>query len=199
MTIYLISCTSTRNTLKYIFTNLISVLLFIIIYPKVFSHIFSGYRGTEAFHNLTATTLGERFCLFLWYNQQTPVLLASDNYCILIFSTLYFKKINTLPTNREWYKIKHINSKAVFSDQHFHTTKSIWTFLIVFTIIFPLIIISKTAAFIQFRYISPLYPLISIIASFLILKISQKYVFKNIFLPILHGNNLHRNKLQLWR
>lgn len=181
MIIYLNHNNPVRDTYKYIATNLISFILFILIYPAARTHIFSGQRGTEAFQNLTTTTFWDRLSLF--YNIINGHMFCSLLTIIAFFFLLFYIIKKTVHYEKTNYGLTLSISVPSFSFPivFFISQKTYGLLLILFTGIPSLFLIIKTAAYINFRYISPLYPLIAIVTAFVIFKISQKNIFLKIF------------------
>lgn len=173
MTAYLYKNNSYKNTLSYIAINISAVIIFILVYPDSLIHIF---RGTEGFPNLTSVSLWGRLSAFyeiinkhLFCSFLGMYILCISGY--LIIQSLYRKRSKNI--QRSFC----LTSYRLFSSQFLQTKTSHVILLLAFTTIPSLFIIIKVAAYIEFRYISSLYPSIYILFSYFIFAFSKKHTF----------------------
>lgn len=174
---YLPTNSSNSNTIKYIISNIASIILFILIYPAVYHDIFSGYRGIEAFHNFATTTFLDRLCLF--YD-----IINRHMFCSLLTIAIFsFSLFYILKKTVHYQKVEHGITLNIsipsfcFPINIFLPKKAYGLLFLVFIFTASLTIIIKTAAYTTFRYISPLCPLLSIITSFIFFRMAQKNIF----------------------
>ena len=173
MTIYLYINTTNRNTIKYAAINILALIAFILIYPDCFVHIFSGYRGTEAFQNLATAPFGERLVSF--YKLINKYLFCSFLGTYILCTLGYLSIQNLKSKNGE--NIPSLETCKQISIQ-FLKAKNLHSILLLAIVIFPsLFIIIKIAAYRDFRYISALSPAIYILFSYFLFTTSTKYFF----------------------
>lgn len=168
---------NTKYIIKYDIVNILAVIMLPILYPASLSHIFSGYRGVEAFQNIVSTPFLSRLDSF--YKIIDKHLFSKMISYFIIFCIIYlFIKLA--------YIIKIKGYSALPSTLHknlsiFISTKTVQiTILLCAISICPFLLLSKIAAFIDFRYISPLYPVFAIITSILIITFYEKHIFTKI-------------------
>ena len=173
MTIYLYINTTNRNTIKYSAINILALITFILIYPDCFAHIFSGYRGTEAFQNLATTPFWERLVSF--YKLINKYLFCSflGTY---ILCTLGYLAIQNLKS-KNGKKTFSLTACKQFLMQFLKIKNSYSILLLLIVAISSLLIIIKIAAYRELRYISALFPVIYIIFSYVFFITSTNHLF----------------------
>lgn len=145
---YIISCVAAAVTTQYIF-------------EYSFNHIFVGYRGVEAIRNAKSSNLFERMSI-MWDYIDTQIFGGCFIGIILILITalivaiLKHKKDNSMPDKNDVEEI-----------QVEKESKWIRCSLII-TVVVTFAFISKTAAFLEARYLFGVYPLIILAVIFVI-------------------------------
>lgn len=162
---------------KYTITSITSLLLAFICYPAIFLHIFLGFRGVEAFQNFTATSFLER--LHLFYEVLNKHLFCSVLSIIIFLLCIFYiaSKTTTIQKNQYGLSLTITPPRFTFPISFYLSPQSYNLSLIVCVAICSLMTISKVAAYVEFRYIAPLYPLFTIITAHILFKIANKNIF----------------------
>lgn len=176
MTIFLYTHSSYQHAIKYAAINILSLIIFILIYPASLFHIFSGYRGTEAFQNLAMTPFGDRLESF--YQIINKQLFCSLLTFYIIFFVCYF----VIRFLRQRKNKKAPMSARLAADKELVTeileTKNFHFILLLLCISIPsFLVIAKISAYTSFRYISALYPIFYILTSLFIFRVAHSSVF----------------------
>lgn len=152
---YLISCVAAAVTTQYIF-------------EASFNHIFVGYRGVEAIHNAKYANLFERI-LVMWNYVDKHIyggcfiFIALLLLCCCVLAWIKTKKRKTVK------KVSNV-------DELYKRKVLIWIQMaLAFTTVVSFVIICKTAAFLEARYLFMLYPFIVLIVFIIIDWIAKCY------------------------
>lgn len=184
MTMFLYTKTPYINTIKYIIINILSLSLSIVLYPASLFHIFSGYRGTEVFHNLAMTPFWDRLVSFyqIINKQLFCSLFTIYIFCTFCYLMIYF--IQQKKNKNEQKSTLLLRGKALVKS--FFEIKNLHLILLLaFTSILSFLIIAKIAVYTNFRYISALYPPFCILISIFIFITSSKSAFLKLLSTIL--------------
>lgn len=164
-----------QKKLKYLFSYVtimfLSLFLSVLFYPSILTHIFSGYRGTEAVSSFatstnTVSTLLSNF--FAYYDILNQSIFSNTlSYLLVIIGILLgvilVKNILTTPKKNRW----HTNENADIAKEK--VDKSVFMLLMFFVIssLMYVFIIAQVAPYKADRYVSPIFPLIILIFVFL--------------------------------
>ena len=186
-----------KDSLKikyYIISGLVSFFISIVIFPSLLGQIFyTSHRGKEAFKNLFESNFMERLLEFYstrdGFNYSTGssffILILLLLFIICIFKNYLEVKTNiinnkTLILNLNQRKnpiIKITHLSQIIIDNKF------LCWIVIYSVfIFPILIITKIAPFLDMRYIAPQFPIFTIIMTglfsliFNFLKINKKAV-----------------------
>lgn len=184
MTIFLYIKMPRINTIKYITINILSLSLSIFIYPASLFHIFSGYRGTEAFYNLAMTPFWDRLVSFyqIINKQLFCSLFTIYIFCVFCYFIIDFIQQKKSKNEQKYTFLMRGKTlvKSFFEIKNLHLI-----LLLTFTSILSLLIIAKIAVYTNFRYISALYPIFCILISIYIFTTSSKSIYLKLLSAIL--------------
>ena len=162
----------------YLLSGIISFLVSIIIFPYLIKHIFfGGYRGKEAINNLFESNFIERLKIFYsdsdCFNSIGFAYTTGSNFFILILLILFFiciiKKYLKIEVHvtRDQSVYLHFSKKIISINSIFSSIKidnRVLCWLIIGSVfIFPILLVTKIAPFLDMRYITPQFPIFTII------------------------------------
>lgn len=176
MTVFLFAKHSYKATIKYVVGNIAALILFVCVYPASLFHIFSGGRGTEAFHNLAETPFWDRLGFFYRITSKQLFCSCLTIYILCIFCYLTIRFIQQRKdTNGE--KSTCLTAGRMLLAKAAETKNFYFTLLLVFISISSFLIIAKIAAYTNFRYIAALFPIFCILTSLFIFTAASKSTF----------------------
>ncbi len=139
---------SFKKILPYIITMAISAVVYFIIWPTCFSHIFASGRGEEAFNNVTTSSLGWTLSRYRdIIKQNVGNAFYNIGLWALILSIIYYCYDKSFKN-----KSYALNTDAMIN-----------VFLALSGGIY-LLLVSKVAPYQTDRYISPVFPVVYILA-----------------------------------
>ncbi len=159
-----------EKLLKYIMSIFIAIILCIIIFPPLISHLLFSSRGREAIYNIEyIKNLGTNLVEHL-------TLITTDTFNLNIF---YYTIVILLLTILYFYKKNKKKEKIIFLGD------SNKLLLILFATLFYIIIISKIAPYAEIRYSMPIIPLFMICTLAIIYNILKNNKFLYLILIII--------------
>lgn len=168
-----------HKRIKYLFGYVISMFsalgLSVLFYPAMLTHIFSGYRGTEAVSNISNSL--DTFTVFFnnfwaYYSILNQSLFSGLlNYLLIIISCLII--IGVIKKRYLKFKYPEKNNKIIFknniSNKHVQATLIIMIMLI-FSVSMYVFIIAQVAPYKADRYVFPMFPLVILVFVYIIQK-----------------------------
>lgn len=160
----------------------------VLYYPAALSHIFSGYRGTEAFENFSSSNTLANMKIFArimneqLFTQVLPIYLILIVCCFLL---VYFIKNYDFEWNSKasWFIFVQ---KDIKKKKYKITYSAICCFVIFVACIGYFVLISKVAPYRVDRYIFSIYPLIVLIFTKLIISLMDYYgKYKTSYLKVI--------------
>lgn len=167
---------SYKDAIKYTISNLLSLLIFIFIYPVSLFHIFSGVRGTEAFHNLAKSPSWDRIGSFYQIISKQLFCSCLTIYILCIFCYLTILFIQQRK-NKNGQKSTSLTTGKMLLAKVAETKNFYFILLLVFISISSFLIIAKISAYTNFRYIAALFPIFCILTSLFICTTASKSTF----------------------
>ena len=158
--------------IRYVLASTLSLFTAYFIFPPMYKQIIGGgYRGNEAFNNLLNISIWERISLYLnCINKSFPIyLLLAIIVCIILILIIKYKFLFIISNNILYLRIKNV--KNIFKLD----TNSIFQIIILLLCFSSFFLISKISAYVDDRYIMPLYPIFIIIFTCFLSKINNKY------------------------
>lgn len=137
-----------RDVFKFCLTMLASGVSAIAVFPYMLQHIFYGQRGTEAVSNLTAGSLSEyigQLMSFLGY-------INDQLFGRLLIVLLFMFAVAVIVGRKRGRKVSF--SKKVI--------------LLLIPCVCYHILIARIAAYVSDRYIQPIYPIVAVIAGYML-------------------------------
>lgn len=139
---------SIKKMLPYIITMAVSAVVYFIIWPTCFTHIFLSGRGEEAFNNVTTSSLGWTLSRYRdIIKQNVGNVFYAVGLCSVILSIIYYCYDKSFKN-----KSYALNTDAMLN-----------TFLFVSGGIY-LLLVSKVAPYQTDRYIAPIFPIVYTLA-----------------------------------
>lgn len=179
---YLLVQKKLKFLLSYVVTMSLSLVLSVLFYPAMLTHIFSGYRGTEAVSSITNSTssislIFDNFSAYYTILNQAVfngilsyLLIAVGVVLIVVARKKFLLKFQI----NEWKTQKKTLESLEESD------KTSLILLVIFTIsaVMYVFIIAQVAPYKADRYVFPIFPLVLLVFVYLI-KNSLFYFIKS--------------------
>ena len=158
--------------LSYVVTMFLSLGLAVLFYPSMLTHIFAGYRGTEAVNSITDSSdsislVVESF--FAYYTILNQSLFSGMlSYLLIAIVIMLFvvigKKFLLKTPKSEW------RTREELEGSNEENGKSSLTLLVIFTIsaVMYVFIIAQVAPYKADRYAFPIFPLVLLVFVYLI-------------------------------
>lgn len=181
---YLLFNKRIADLLKYCASMIVSLLLVELTFPIAFYKLFSDQRGSEAVQNLFSVSDLFSHAKTFWKITGQGLFANSINILMLILLIGGGVTFATWVGKKKHDKSEHLNSKTADTANE---EKKRWISILcmLFMTVCYFVLISKIAPYLSARYLYGVYPVITLIATFMIYEILHYWIPEKIVFAIM--------------